>query len=86
MADNKRRDQYGASPDSVPASVLGAAVGTSASAQLSLRTELARTLQKTMTFGCFGLLGLAVLALVLGVNEHSLDEDVIALEIRPDSI
>jgi len=86
MADNKRRDQYGASPASVPASVLGAAVGTSASAQLSLRTELARTLQRTMTFGCFGLLGLAVLALVLGVNEHSLDEDVIAHEIRPDSI
>src|SRR5258708_25211072 len=34
-----RRDQYGASVDPAPASLLGPAVGTSASARLSLRTE-----------------------------------------------
>jgi hypothetical protein len=41
--------QYGASPDSAPASALLACEGISASARLSLRTEFARTLQKTVT-------------------------------------
>src|ERR1700691_320475 len=45
-----RRLQYGASPDSATASGLGGAVGASASARLSRRTEFARTLQKIATF------------------------------------
>src|SRR5712692_8403545 len=53
-----RRDQYGASADSAPASVLGAVAGTSASARLSLRTEFARTLQKTVTFAALAFLDL----------------------------
>jgi hypothetical protein len=44
-----RRSQNGGSADSAAASVLGVA-GISASARLSRRTELARTLQKTVTF------------------------------------
>src|SRR5579863_7380093 len=42
-----RKVQNGASPDSAPGSALEAG-GASASARLSLRTEFARTLQKTL--------------------------------------
>lgn len=47
--------QNGASAESAVASVLGVA-GISASARLSLRTELARTLQKTVTFAALAFL------------------------------
>jgi hypothetical protein len=50
--------QKDASPDSAFASELGGAVGTSASARLSLRTELARTLLKIVTFAAFPFLDL----------------------------
>lgn len=52
------RCQKGASPVSVPASVFAAAVGASASARLSRRTEFARTLQKIANFAALAFLDL----------------------------
>ena len=52
-----RRPQNGASSDSARASALGVA-GISDSARLSLRTEFARTLQKTPIFAALPLLDL----------------------------
>jgi hypothetical protein len=54
----KRCHQYGASVDSGPGSAPFGCIGTSASARLSLRTEFARTLQKTLTFAALDFLDL----------------------------
>src|SRR5271163_1336131 len=54
----KSRHQYGASVDSGPASVPFGCVGASASARLSRRTELARTLQKTLILAALAFLDL----------------------------
>src|SRR6266404_9582112 len=52
-----QRVQNGASADSAAASVFGV-TGTSASARLNRRTELARTLQKIANFAAFAFLDL----------------------------
>ena len=76
-----RRNQSGAPPSSAPDSEPGPAAGISASARLSLRTEFARTLQKTVTLG-FGLpLFVRVFPRLLGGNGQDGEVRTVAADL-----